>query len=419
MTITNRFQGLSLTFALLLVAIALQGCGSEGPMDPSEVRQGTADGPDNPNPGPVSGGSVNPGGCPEWPTITVQQKMTVGSRSVHITNAGDGSGRLFVVEQSGRIRVIRDDALLPAPFLDISPRVADGGEQGLLSVAFPPGYARKGHFYVSYIRQEDGSSTIARYFLSPGNPDVADANSGEILLTVEQPFAIHNAGLIAFGPDGYLYLSLGDGGSAEDFLNNAQNTTSLLGKMLRIDVESGAFPYAVPSDNPFVGLNGYREEIWALGFRNPWRFSFDRDSRDLYIADVGHNRWEEVNVQPASSRGGENYGWNVMEGLNCFTTPFCDRTGLTLPTYQYTHLTGCSIIGGFVYRGSDYPCLEGMYLYSDFCTGGVWGLKQVGGVWQSRLLTGTSLQIASFGEDENGELFALDLNGGVYTVTLR
>ncbi len=419
MTITKRFQGLSLTFAFLFVAIALQGCGSGGPMDPSDGPGGVTDGPSDPNPGPVSGGSIDPGGCPAWPAITVQQKLTVRDRSVHITNAGDGSGRLFVVEQPGRIRVIRDDALLAMPFLDISSRVATGGEQGLLSVAFPPGYARKGHFYVSYIRREDGASVIARYFLSPGNPDVADTNSEEILLTVEQPFPIHNGGLIAFGPDGYLYASIGDGGSGEDFLNNAQNTDSLLGKMLRIDVESDAFPYAVPPDNPFVGLDGHREEIWALGFRNPWRFSFDRDSRDLYIADVGHNRWEEVNVQPASSRGGENYGWNVMEGPQCFTTLFCDRTGLTLPAYEYSHLFGCSIIGGFVYRGSDYPCLEGMYLYSDFCTGGVWGLKQVGGVWQSRLLTGTSLQIASFGEDEDGKLYALDLNGGVYSISLQ
>ena len=419
MTIMKRFQGLSLTFAFLFVAIALQGCGSESPTAPSGSPGEITDGPSAPNPGPVSGVSIDPGGCPEWPAITVQQELTVGDRSVHITNAGDGSGRLFVVEQPGRIRVIRDDTLLPAPFLDISSRVATGGEQGLLSVAFPPGYARKGHFYVSYIRQADGASVIARHFLTPGNPDVANANREEILLTVEQPFASHNAGLIAFGPDGYLYVSLGDGGSGNDFLDNGQNTDSLLGKMLRIDVESGAFPYAVPSDNPFVGLGGHREEIWALGFRNPWRFSFDRDSGDLYIADVGHNGWEEVNVQPASGRGGENYGWNVMEGSQCFRALFCDRTGLTLPAYEYSHLFGCSIIGGFVYRGSDYPCLQGTYLYSDFCTGGVWGLKQVGGVWQSRLLTGTSLEIVSFGEDEDGELYALDLNGGVYGISAQ
>ena len=419
MTILKKCQGLSLTFAFLLAAIALQGCGSGDPTAPSNDPGGVTGGPDNPNPAPVGGDSIDPGGCPEWPAIRVQQKLTVRDRSVHITNAGDGSGRLFLVEQLGRIRVIRDDTLLPAPFLDISSRVATGGEQGLLSVAFPPGYARKGHFYVSYVRQADGASVIARYFLTPGNPDVANENSEEILLTVEQPFAVHNLGLIAFGRDGYLYASSGDGGSGEDFLNNAQNTNSLLGKMLRIDVESGAFPYAVPPDNPFVGLDGHREEIWALGFRNPWRFSFDRDNGDLYIADVGHNGWEEVNVQPAASRGGENYGWNVMEGRQCFNTFFCDQTGLTLPAFEYSHLFGCSIIGGFVYRGSDHPCLEGMYLYSDFCTGGVWGLKQVGGAWQSRLLTATSLEIVSFGEDEDGELYALDLNGGVYGISAQ
>ena len=168
-----------------------------------------------------------------------------------------------------------------------------------------------------------------------------------------------------------------------------------------------------------MDLEGYREEIWALGFRNPWRFSFDRTRGDLYIADVGHNNWEEVNVQPASSRGGENYGWRIMEGAHCFTPPiFCNPTGLTLPAYEYNHFQGCSVIGGYVYRGSDYPCLQGMYLYSDFCTGGVWGLKRVDGVWQSRLLAATSLQIVSFGEDERGELYALDLNGGVYAISL-
>ncbi len=420
MVIKMRLRGSLLMSAMLLISSAFLGCGSEDPLAPSDGPGEITESPGNPNPGPPRGGtSRDPGGCPEWPQITLGQRLVSANRPVHITHAGDRSGRLFVVEQPGRIRVIRDDALLATPFLDISSRVSGGGEQGLLSIAFPPGYARKGHFYVSYTRAADGASVIARYFRSPGNPNVADANSEEVILTVEQPFAIHNGGLIAFGPDGYLYVSLGDGGAAEDFLNNAQNTDSLLGKMLRIDVESGAFPYAVPSDNPFVGLDGHRGEIWALGLRNPWRFSFDRASGDLYIADVGHNRWEEVNVQPASSRGGENYGWNVMEGPQCFTTFFCDRTGLTLPAYEYTHLTGCSVIGGFVYRGSDYPCLQGMYLYSDFCTGGVWGLKQVDGVWESRLLTNTSLQIVSFGEDEDGELYALDLNGGVFAISLQ
>jgi glucose/arabinose dehydrogenase len=327
---------------------------------------------------------------------------------------------MFLVEQPGRIRVVRNNVLESTPFLDISSRVLFGGEQGLLAVAFPPGYANKGHFYVSYTREPDGASVIARYFVPPGNPDVADPNSEEVLLTVAQPFPIHNAGLIAFGPDGYLYVSLGDGGSAEDSLNNAQNTDSLLGKILRIDVEEADFPYAVPPGNPFVGQEGYREEVWALGLRNPWRFSFDRQSGALYIADVGHNNWEEVNVEPPASTGGHNYGWRVMEGAHCRTPPiFCNPAGLTLPTYEYSHFQGCSIIGGFVYRGRAYPCLQGMYLYSDFCTGGVWGLKQVDGEWQSRILTDTPLQFVSFGEDEEGELYALDIMGGVHIVTLR
>ncbi len=414
MAIKNRLQGLLVISVLLALSGTFPGCGSGDSSAPSGGTENIVENPGEPNPAPPPlGGSTNE--CPQWPEVTVEYTFLSANRPIHITHAPDRSGRLFVVEQGGRIRIIANGGLLATPFLNISSRVSNGGEQGLLAIAFPPGFAQKGYFYVSYTRL-DGDSVLSRYFVSPANPNLADPGSEQILLTVVQPFAIHNGGLIAFGPDGYLYMSLGDGGAAEDFQNNAQNTNSLLGKMLRIDTESGPSPFGIPSDNPFVGENGYRAEIWALGFRNPWRFSFDRATGDLYTADVGHNRWEEVNFQPASSGGGENYGWNITEGTQCFESFFCDRTGLKLPAFQYTHAIGCSIIGGFVYRGSDSPCLEGMYIYSDFCNGGVWGMKRVGGLWQSELLTNTQLKIVSFGEDQGGELYALDIDGGIYRI---
>jgi len=319
-----------------------------------------------------------------------------------------------VVEQGGRIRIVRGGILQNVPFLDISNRVLSGGERGLLSVAFPPDYLQKGHFYVNYTRIPDGATVVARYFIA-GNPDVADSASEQVILTIPQPFANHNGGQLAFGPDGFLYIAMGDGGSGGDPMGNGQNPMALLGKMLRIDVESGVEPYALPESNPFVTLPGILPEIWALGLRNPWRFSFDRLTGDLYIGDVGQNLLEEIDFQPASSPGGENYGWDIMEGSNCFNEanfsvplPGCNNADLTLPVAEYGRASGCSVTGGMVYRGTRFPSIAGTYFYGDFCTGRIWGLEFDGAVWQNTLLLDSLLSISTFGEDEAGELYLAD-----------
>jgi glucose/arabinose dehydrogenase len=354
-------------------------------------------------------------GSMQWPEVVLAPQVSGLEIPVHITHAGDGSGRLFVVEQPGRIRIVQAGALLNTPFLDITDRVGCCGERGLLSVAFPPDYLSKGHFYVNYT---DGSGTtvVARYHITD-DPNLADPASEEVVLTVSQPYANHNGGQLAFGPrDGYLYIGMGDGGSAGDPENRAQNPGSLLGKMLRIDVESGVVPYAIPPTNPYTQTTGYRAEIWALGLRNPWRFSFDRLTGDLYIGDVGQGQYEEIDFQAASSHGGENYGWRIMEGTHCYNSEICDQTGLVLPVVEYDHSQGCSVTGGMVYRGQSYPRMQGVYFYGDYCSGRIWGLRQDGSAWQSALLTDTSHRISSFGEDEAGNVYLVDYGGGVYLI---
>ncbi len=318
---------------------------------------------------------------------------------VHIATPGDGSNRLFVVEQRGRI--LSGGAVI----LDITSRVSCCGERGLLSVAFPPDFARKNYFYVYYTNLA-GDITVSRF----------RGASEEILLTApHRQYTNHNGGGMVFGPDGYLYIGVGDGGGAGDPLANGQNTNSLLGKLLRIDVESGAVPYAVPPANPFASQSGYRPEIWAYGLRNPWRFSFDRANGDLYIGDVGQDTYEEIDYQPAADRGGENYGWNIMEGFHCFR-PACSAAGLTLPVAEYTHTNGaCSITGGFVYRGSRVPALQGAYIYGDYCSGRIWTLRRQGGQWQTAVLMDAGFSIATFGQDDAGELYVADYaHGDIY-----
>lgn len=345
-------------------------------------------------------------------------RIAVVERPTHVTHAGDGSGRLFIVEQEGRIRIRTGGNLLPVPFLDIRDRVGCCGERGLLSVAFPPSYREKRHFYVNYTDKR-GDTIVARYRLSQ-DPDRGDPGSEEVVLKVEQPFANHNGGQLAFGPDGYLYIGMGDGGSANDPFGNGQNMTKLLGKLLRIDVESGPRPFSVPATNPFLNKGAIRPEIWASGLRNPWRFSFDRLNGDLYIADVGQNRFEEVNLQPASSRGGENYGWNITEGAHCFRTKSCDTAGHVLPVAEYGHDQGCSVTGGLVYRGKQFPSLQGVYVYGDYCTGAIWGLRGSGGRWSTIKLAVTGLSISTFGEDEGGELYVADhRSGGIFRLEAR
>ncbi len=334
---------------------------------------------------------------------------------VSITHAGDGSGRLFIVLQDGRILIHDGAQVLPTPFIDLSSKVsscAGGcGERGLLGLAFHPDYAVNGRFFVHYTNRR-GHSLIARYQVS-ADPNIANPRSGRTILRVAQPFANHNGGQLQFGPDGYLYIGLGDGGSAGDPGNRAQNRRNLLGKLLRVDV-NGATRYTIPPDNPFVGIRGVRREIWALGLRNPWRFSFDRLTGDLYIADVGQSNWEEVNFQPAGSLGGENYGWRLMEGNHCFDPAVnCDDGSLVPPIAEYDHTVGCSVTGGYVYRGGAVPDMSGAYLYGDFCTGVIWGARfdPVAG-WTTTVLDDTAFLISTFGEDQNGELYVADYGAG-------
>ena len=359
------------------------------------------------------------------PPILQMDLVTDGlSSPVGIVDAGDGSGRLFVLEQgvelvpgesTGRIRVVENGNLLATPFLTLSP-LANGDEQGLLGLAFHPSYASNGFFYVNYTRA-NGDTIISRFQVSAGNANVADASSEMVMMTIVQPFSNHNGGHLAFGPDGYLYIALGDGGSANDPGNRAQNLTLRLGKILRIDVD-GAVPFAIPMDNPFVGTANALDEIWSYGLRNPWRFSFDRSTGDLLIGDVGQGSIEEVNFQPAASGGGENWGWRCYEGNNPFNTAGCGPLGdYDFPILSYTHVGGrCSITGGFRYRGP-WPSLAGYYVYGDFCTGQIWGATSPDDiVWTNVELLNSSLLITSFGEDSNGELYVADRGGSIYRV---
>jgi glucose/arabinose dehydrogenase len=348
-----------------------------------------------------------------WPEIFLRLHAQGLQQPLHITHAGDGSGRMFVAEQPGRIQIIENGQVLGTPFLDIESRVKSGGEQGLLSVVFPPDYSSKDYFYVNYTREPDGATVISRFYLSGTNQ--ADAGSEDILLTIDQPYANHNGGQMAFDPnDGYLYIGLGDGGSAGDPMDNAQNLNTLLGKILRIDTESGNFPYRIPEDNPFVDTAEARPEIWALGLRNPWRFSFDRETGDLYIGDVGQSMREEIDFQAADGTGGDNYGWNILEGSLCYEPPSgcTPPPDYSAPVAEYGHEDGCSVTGGFVYRGDLYPTMEGIYFYGDFCFGSIWGLRKNGDNWENILLLDSSSSISAFGEDEAGNLYLADIQGG-------
>ncbi len=312
--------------------------------------------------------------------------------------------------------IVRNGAVDQTPFLDISDRVgSSGSEQGLLSVAFHPNYKENGRLFVDYT-DTDGNTVVSR-FQAQGNS--ADASSETILLHIDQPYANHNGGLVKFGPDGNLYIGMGDGGSGGDPHGNGQNTNVLLGKLLRINVDQGE-PYGIPADNPFANGQGGRPEVWDYGLRNPWRYSFDRTTGDLYIADVGQNMYEEVDMQPANSGGGKDFGWNVAEGMHCYNANNCDTSGLVMPINDYSHDLGCSITGGYVYRGAAFPQLVGSYVFGDYCSGRVWTLHQVNGEWQRTEVLDTNLQISSFGEDEAGELYLTSLNdGGLYHVVVE
>lgn len=338
---------------------------------------------------------------------------------IFVTHAGDGSNRLFVVEKAGVIRIVADGALLETPFLDISKLVnSNGNEQGLLGLAFAPTYAESGFFFVNYI-DSAGDTVVARYQVMADDANQADPTTEFVILQVDQPAANHNGGMLAFGPDGYLYIGLGDGGGAGDRYGNGQNPATLLGKLLRLDVLSDPTqPYTIPADNPWVKAdwNGddMRDEVWALGLRNPWRFSFDRATGDLWIGDVGQNQFEEIDYSPAG-QGGINYGWPTMEASSCYNSSddACARTGLQLPVAEYSHSGHCSITGGYVYRGTAIPGLQGVYLYGDYCSGTLWATWFDGQAWQTAKLATKATSLSSFGEDEAGELYVTDLAGGV------
>ncbi|MCF8232143.1 MAG: PQQ-dependent sugar dehydrogenase [Bacteroidales bacterium] len=347
------------------------------------------------------------------PQITLETFAENFNAPASINHAGDS--RLFVVEQSGLIKIVDDQGNVnSAPFLDIEDRVSYGGERGLLGLAFHPDYADNGYFYVNYTG-ESGNTHISRFSVSNTDPDLADPESENVLLTIEQPYSNHNGGDIRFGPDGLLYISTGDGGSAGDPENRAQDLSELLGKLLRIDVDGGD-PYGIPPHNPFVGEPGAKDEIYALGLRNPWRFSFDSETGDLWIADVGQNEYEEVNFEPAGSDGGVNYGWRCYEGNHEYNTQGCQAQDFyTFPVHEYSHAGtgGCSVTGGFVYRGEQYPNLEGHYVFADYCNDKIWTLHNDNGNWE---LTNqgqyTGNNFATFGEASDGELYVAGFSSG-------
>ncbi|HEX9309613.1 MAG TPA: PQQ-dependent sugar dehydrogenase [Gemmatimonadaceae bacterium] len=350
------------------------------------------------------------GSLPPGLTLQLNPFITSGlSGPVFLTQPLD-DGRIFVVEQAGRIRVVRNGVLQATPFLDISSRVLSGGERGLLSVAFHPQYATNHYFYVYFTTQTNGDIRVER-FTATSNPEVADPTTSKLIITAPHSANTnHNGGLLAFGPDGMLYAGLGDGGGAGDPLGNGQNFNSLLGSLLRLDVDHGD-PYAIPTDNPFVGQANHRGEVWAKGLRNPWRYAFDAATGLLYIADVGQDLHEEVDVV-AANHGGVNYGWNVMEGASCYNASTCTQTGLQLPIIDYGHNSGaCSITGGYVYRGTAIPGIRGHYFYSDWCGGFLKSFRYENGVAVDQKDWGlSSSAVTSFGQDFGGELYMMSGN---------
>jgi glucose/arabinose dehydrogenase len=353
------------------------------------------------------------------PTVTIRQVASGINAPVEITNAGDGSNRLFIVEKGGAIRILKNGTVNATSFLNVSGLISTSGERGLLGLAFDPNFRTNRRFFVFYTRSSDGALTLATYLASTGNPDVADTSTAQVLTTVPHPGQDnHNGGKIAFGPDGYLYMSIGDGGSQGDPNNNAQNLTVRLGKILRVDVRTNPGSVLTPPTNPFVGMGGgVQDTIWAYGLRNPWKFSFDRATGDLFIGDVGGGTAEEVDYQPAGSAGGQNYGWRVYEGNGCHNpSSGCSLANHTPPVVTYGHVQGnLSITGGYMYRGTASAGLRGYYVYGDYGSNRIWALQKNGAVWNNFVLTEppTGLSgLTSFGEDESGELYMASINNG-------
>ena len=354
-------------------------------------------------------------------TVVLHQVVSGLDSPVYVTSAKDGTGRLFVVQRGGKIRVIKNGVLLPTPFLDISDMVlTSGSEQGALGLAFHPSFKTNGLFYVNFTRRPDGDTAINQFKASTTNPDVAVKSSSRRVITIDQPYANHNGGMITFDKNGYLFIGMGDGGSGGDPGNRAQSLNSLLGKILRINVNgtTGGIQYRIPASNPYVGKTG-RDEIWSFGLRNPWRFSFDRVTNDLWIGDVGQNKYEEIDRATTASSGygrGINFGWRVMEGRHCYNPPSgCNTSGKRLPVVEYSHAEGCSVTGGYVYRGTTIPSLYARYVFADYCSGKIWTVPKGGtSPIAKSLLMDTTMNISSFGEDERGELYVVDIAGAIY-----
>ena len=407
---------------IALLAIAVAACGQ---------AQGTPLPSATPRPSPASSpaatanptNSAAPSFAPSQPAATGFDPERVGLdlervvdelvEPLAVTHAGDGSGRLFVLEQRGQIRIVQDAQLAGDPFLNIGDRLTAGGERGLLGLAFHPSFPEDPRFFVNYTDLE-GDTVVSSFTVPSPDAERADPGSEVVLLRIDQPFSNHNGGALAFGPDGFLYVSTGDGGGGGDPMDRGQRLDTLLGKILRVDVDGDSVDgrYAIPADNPFADGQDGEPEIWHFGLRNPWRMSFDRETGDLWIGDVGQGSAEEVDVARAGE-GGLNFGWNRVEGYDCFEGDPCDDPAFVAPVTAYGHDLGCSVIGGAVYRGTNQPLLAGGYVYSDYCGGNFWVLDPTqDGPLDGTLIAETGRQISAIGEDESGELYATDLASG-------
>lgn len=413
------FRAVTRPLSAVLVALLIAACGTtettspppaESVAAPSATAAATSEpqASEPPSPTPSSAGPFDP----ERVALDLELVTDGLVAPLALAHAGDGSGRLFVLEQRGQVRIVRDGELIGTPFLNVGDRITSGGERGLLGIAFHPAYPDDPRFFVNYTDLE--GDTVVSSFEVAGDPDRADADSETVLLRIDQPFANHNGGALAFGPDGFLYISTGDGGAGGDPLDSGQRLDTLLGKILRIDVDgaSGDRRYGIPDDNPFAGDGAVEPEIWHFGLRNPWRMSFDRATGDLWIGDVGQNEWEEVDVARAGESG-LNFGWNRVEGPDCFEPPQCDESEFVPPVTHYGHDLGCSVVGGIVYRGTAQPILTGGYIYADYCGGTMWVLDAAGeGETGGERVLDADRDISAIGEDEAGEPYVTDHGDG-------
>ncbi len=409
-----------LVIALLAAVVLLAGCGTSTPSsaptaDPSTAPSLSATPAASPSSSPAPSEVAGPPASPIGDGLALAVVAGLLDSPVDVATTGDGSGRIFVVEQSGAIRIVRDGERLSTPFLDVSGQITSGGERGLLGIAFHPDFPTDPRFFVDYTDTQ-GDTVISSFRVDPASPDQVDPESELILLTITQPFANHNGGSLAFDNDGMLLIGMGDGGSGGDPDGYGQRMDTLLGKILRIDVlgpdATSAKPYGIPSDNPFATTAGVEPEIWLSGIRNPWRMRVDEPTGDLWIGDVGQGAWEEIDVIRAGG-GGQNLGWNTMEGTHCFGSPICDQDGLTLPVAEYDHDLGCSVTGGVVVRGTSVPAVQDRYLFSDYCSGTLWSLDPTSDTLTEPAIIGeTGRTISSFWLAEDGSIYLTDLNGG-------